>query len=75
MAIDYSHWMVIRKSKLKDLKRIQKEIDEAVLKQNDLVVKGWGNSVQDESAFKEFNDCAGIIETNQEKIKQIIESL
>lgn len=60
---------------VKELKRLQKEIDEAQIQQDNLIIYGWGKNIKDESSSIEFNNLIYVIEQNQLKIKQIIESL
>lgn len=58
---------------IEDLKRLQKEIDEAEEEKTTLTVHSWGGMNQFEK--NRFNLCDETVTKNQLKIKQIIESL
>lgn len=57
-----------------DLKRLQKEIDEAEEKRTTIICRTWGFGEQGNDD-EEHQILMDIIESNQLKIKQIIESL
>lgn len=59
-----------------ELKRLQKEIDDFKKKQKELIQSGWGKSEFDliKINHKHYR-LAKTIEANQQKIKEIIESL
>ena len=61
--------------KIQELKRLQKEIDEAYYSNNSIIVKGWGNTKNDYESGDYYEPNYELIKSNQSKIKQIIEEL
>lgn len=59
---------------IKELKRLQKEIDEADEERTTIICRNWGFGKQGNDD-EEHQILMDIIESNQLKIKQIIESL
>ena len=58
---------------IQELKRLQKEIDEAEVVKTKITSSEWLDDYFEPPYT--YNDACGIIEQNQQRIKQIIESL